>query len=406
MTVTSLRALTRKALAARAKKHQIAGWHEMTKDELVVALAASYRRQLNRNRNGTSNSGSTPNGARNGSRTGSPSNGASHNGSTRSGSTHSGSTHSGSVHNGSAPNGQRHDLERDGKSDRRYFHGGPLRDRRLLKSSIGSSTPEAARDSLIAEGTDPCWVHVRWTLSRDTLTRAEAALGVQWHHAVPVLRILDVTADDSGMATQTRVGDVDIHGDVDHWYVPVDPAPRKYRIQIGYRAPNGFFFVMAHSNRVQTPRPGAHSLQTRLRKAGNRTNGTTDMAVDLEKRPTYDLRALPTSKLPIPRVSSSSNGSDDGEAETPSEPPVELRLHAELILHGSTDPHVELKLLGERIPVSRDGTFSQRFTLPEGRQVIDAVATTRNGCHQRTIVLGIERNTKELEPQWFDQIDS
>jgi hypothetical protein len=43
--------------------------------------------------------------------------------------------------------------------------------------------------------------------------------------------------------------------------------------------------------------------------------------------------------------------------------------------------------------------------LPEGRQVIDAVATTRNGCHQRTIVLGIERNTKELEPQWFDQIE-
>ena len=52
MTVTSLRALTRKALAARAKKHQIVGWHEMTKDELVAALAVSYRRQLGRNRNG------------------------------------------------------------------------------------------------------------------------------------------------------------------------------------------------------------------------------------------------------------------------------------------------------------------------------------------------------------------
>ena len=84
--------------------------------------------------------------------------------------------------------------------------------------------------------------------------------------------------------------------------------------------------------------------------------------------------------------------------------PVELRLHAELIVHGSTDPHAELKLLGDRIPISRDGTFSHRFSLPEGRQVIDAVVTTRNGCHQRTIVLGIERNTKELEPQWFDEI--
>ena len=125
MTVTSLRALTRKALAARAKKHQIAGWHEMTKDELVVALAASYRRQLNRNRNG----GSTLNGSRNGSRNGSSSNGTSQNG---------------SAHNGTSHNGHRHDLERDAKSDRRFFHGGPLWGRRLLKSSIGSSTPSRA----------------------------------------------------------------------------------------------------------------------------------------------------------------------------------------------------------------------------------------------------------------------
>jgi hypothetical protein len=307
------------------------------------------------------------------------------------------------VHSDTPQSLRRDALERDSKTDRRYFHGGPLRGRRLLKAAIASAAP-AAHDSLVAEGTDPCWVHVRWTLSRDTLNRAEAALGVQWHHSLPVLRVLDITGDDAGSSTQTRVCDVEIHGDVDHWYLPVDPAPRRYRIQIGYRAPNGMFFVMAQSNRVQTPRPGAHSLQTRMRKGGQRA-GSHEVAVDLEKRPTYDLRALPTAKLPVTRVVLAGNDPEAGEIEVPSEPPVELSLHAELILHGSTDPQVELKLLGERIPVSRDGTFSQRFTLPEGRQVIDAVATTRNGCHQRTIVLGIERNTKELEPQWFDQID-
>jgi uncharacterized protein len=373
MTVTSLRALTRKDLAARAKKHRIAGWHEMTKDELVAALAVSYRRQLGRGRNGLRNGNGATSRSRNGHRNG-------------------------------VSNGASSSSDRDAKSDR-YFHGGPLRGRRLLKASVATAAP-AAHDSLIAEGTDPCWVHVRWTLSRDTLNRAEAAMGVQWHHSVPVLRVLDVTGDDAGASTQTRVGDVEIHGDVDHWYLPVDPAPRRYRIQIGYRAPSGLFFVMAQSNRVQTPRPGSHSLQARLRKAGSRSNGSPEVSVDLEKRPTYDLRALPTAKLPVTRIVSNGSDPDSGETEVPSEPPVELRLHAELILHGSTDPHVELKLLGERIPVSRDGTFSQRFTLPEGRQVIDAVATTRNGCHQRTIVLGIERNTKELEPQWFDQIES
>jgi hypothetical protein len=382
MTATALRALTRKALAARAKKHQIAGWHEMTKDELVTALALSYRRQLGRSRGVPRNGIADSNGSRNGS----------------------------AAHGVPSPalgreNLGRANLDRNGKTDRPCFHAGPLRGRRLLKASIGSAAPSAARDSLVAEGTDPCWVHVRWTLSRDTLNRAEAALGVQWHHSVPVLRVLDVTGDEAGMSPQTRVGDVEIHGDVDHWYLPVDPAPRRYRVQIGYRAPTGLFFVMAQSNRVQTPRPGAHSLQARLRKGTQRTGNSPESALDLEKRPSYDLRALPTSKLPLPRVPSNGNALEPGGSEVPAGPPVELRLHAELILHGSTDPQVELKLLGERVPVSRDGTFSQRFTLPDGRQVIDAVATTRNGCHQRTIVLGIERNTKELEPQWFDQIE-
>lgn len=97
------------------------------------------------------------------------------------------------------------------------------------------------------------------------------------------------------------------------------------------------------------------------------------------------------------------NGRD--ETQVPAPVPVELRLHTELILHGSTDPHAELKLLGVQVPVSRDGTFSHRLALPDGRQVIDAVVTTRDGCHQRTVVVGIERNTKELEPLWFDDIE-
>jgi hypothetical protein len=36
--------MTRKALATRAKKQQIAGWNQMTKDELVTALSARLRR--------------------------------------------------------------------------------------------------------------------------------------------------------------------------------------------------------------------------------------------------------------------------------------------------------------------------------------------------------------------------
>jgi hypothetical protein len=38
------------------------------------------------------------------------------------------------------------------------------------------------------------------------------------------------------------------------------------------------------------------------------------------------------------------------------------------------------------------------MTLPDRRQVIPVVATTKDGVEKRTIVLAIERNTKTLDP--------
>jgi uncharacterized protein len=365
MTLSSLRGLTRKDLAGLAKKHQIAGWHQMTKDELVAALATRTRRRLN-------------GGSARGRHESTPADRFRTNG------------HGNGAH---LP-----------KSTERTLGGGHLNGRRLLKSSVDATAPENVRDLLTAEAHDPFWIHVRWTLSRDMLDRAEAALGTHWHHATPILRVFDVTNDEGASSSQVRVRDVEIHGDVDHWFLPVEHAPRTYKVQIGYRAANGLFFVMAQSNRVQTPRPGSHSLRSRENSTKHRPAGDgTGSTLDLEKMPAFDLRAFPATKAGNATAAAFICGPD---GETPMPAPVELCLHAELIVHGSTDPHAELKLLGDRIPISRDGTFSHRFSLPEGRQVIDAVVTTRNGCHQRTIVLGIERNTKELEPQWFDEINA
>jgi uncharacterized protein len=369
MTLSSLRALNRKALTTLAKKHQVAGWHEMTKDELVAALAVRLRRRVRAGRAAIrGRQASTP------------------------------------VEADRLRESSRPDADARTKVARRVLGGGHLNGRRLLKPSVVATAPSDVRDLLTAEGRDPCWIHVRWTLSRDTLARAEAALGMQWHRALPILRVFDVTADDATISSQVRVRDVEIHGDVDHWYLPVEHAPRTYQVQIGYRAPSGLFFVMAQSNRVQTPRPESYSLRSREAGMQRPMAGVSGSAFDLEKMPSYDLRALPTAKLGNGHATGAAAAGEEGETVSP--PPVELRLHAELIVHGSTDPQAELKLLGDRVPISRDGTFSHRFSLLEGRQVIDAVVTTRNGCHQRTIVLGIERNTKELEPQWFDEINA
>ena len=61
-----------------------------------------------------------------------------------------------------------------------------------------------------------------------------------------------------------------------------------------------------------------------------------------------------------------------------------------------------MTLQGEPVQLRPDGTFTVRFSLPDSRQIIPAVAASADGVEERTIVLAVERNTKELEPMIHD----
>ena len=75
-----------------------------------------------------------------------------------------------------------------------------------------------------------------------------------------------------------------------------------------------------------------------------------------------------------------------------------FQLDAELIVYGSTEPSAHVTLLGEPVQLRPDGTFTMRFGLPDKRLIIPATATSGDKAEERTIVLAVERNTKELEP--------
>jgi hypothetical protein len=57
-----------------------------------------------------------------------------------------------------------------------------------------------------------------------------------------------------------------------------------------------------------------------------------------------------------------------------------------------------LTLSGEPVALRPDGTFVMRLPFPDKRQVLPAVACSRDGTRQRTIVVAVERNTKVMEP--------
>ena len=64
--------------------------------------------------------------------------------------------------------------------------------------------------------------------------------------------------------------------------------------------------------------------------------------------------------------------------------------HERSIIHRDLKP--------SNIKLRPDGTFTVRYSMPNARQVIPAVAASANGLEQRTVVLAVERNTKTMEP--------
>ena len=140
----------------------------------------------------------------------------------------------------------------------KYDVGVPTRD---LSAKVPKDLPAGyGKDRIVVMVRDPYWLHCYWELTRHAIQRAEAALGQEWHTAKPILRLLDVSSHDTTSTSESIVRDIDIHGGCNNWYIDVSNPPRSYRVDIGYLARSGRFYVLARSNVVTTPRAGVSDV--------------------------------------------------------------------------------------------------------------------------------------------------
>src|SRR5207244_8741329 len=76
----------------------------------------------------------------------------------------------------------------------------------------------------------------------------------------PTLPLLGVSSQDTTSTAEARLRDIDIHGGCNNWYIDVSNPPRSFRVDIGYLARSGRFYVLARSNVVVTPRAGVSDV--------------------------------------------------------------------------------------------------------------------------------------------------
>ncbi len=247
----------------------------------------------------------------------------------------------------------------------------------------------------------PYWLHVYWELTPSGVVRAQAALGELWHTAKPILRLLTVSSPGASTASERVVRDIAIHGGVTNWYVDVVEPPQTYRMEIGYLATGGRFFSLARSNTVVTPSsPVDEKLDNHWSEVVQDCDKIYAMSGGYSPEVnSSELQEVLEERLRRPVGSSIGNRYGTGaEYLVMRERAVQFKVDAEMVLHGTTHPEAQVTLQGAPLKLRPDGTFSVRLELPNRRQVIPLVASTKDGASQRTIVVAVERNTKVMEP--------
>lgn len=71
-----------------------------------------------------------------------------------------------------------------------------------------------------------------------------------------------------------------------------------------------------------------------------------------------------------------------------------FNVNAELIVYGATEPTAEVAIGGRRIRLRQDGTFSFRFSLPDGDYQLPITAISQDGMEQRFAGLTFRRATE------------
>ena len=243
---------------------------------------------------------------------------------------------------------------------------------------------------------DPWWIFSYWEIRRDKeeeVTRKIEASGDK--QVKSVLRVYDVTDVNFNGKNAHTYFDIDLRGLANNWYINVGKPDRSWIVEIGIVTKKGDFYLLARSNTVKTPRFGMSDQldaewmmpEEEYWKMFSLSGGFGVGKGSLE------VRELIKKRLEE-QITSGAVSSGASFFRKPAERKFWLVVNCELIVYGATEPDAKVTVQGKPISVRGDGTFSLRFALPDGKQVIPVEATSNDGIDTRRITPIVTRKTE------------
>jgi hypothetical protein len=244
---------------------------------------------------------------------------------------------------------------------------------------------------------DPWWVFVYWEIRREKeeeIYRKIASDGDE--PSGHVLRVYDITDINFNGRNAHSYFDIELKGLASNWYINVGSPDRSWIVDIGIVTRKGNFYVLARSNAVRTPRHGMSDKldaewmipEDEYWKMFGISGGFGIGKGSLEVREMVKKRL--EEQITSAQISSGSGASIHRRIEKKK---FWLVVNTELIVYGATEPDAKVTVQGKEISLRPDGTFSLRFALPDGKQVIPVEATSSDKTDKRRITPVVTRKT-------------
>ena len=291
---------------------------------------------------------------------------------------------------------------------------------------------------------DPHWLYAHWDLTRPQQSR----LNTQSADGHLVLRVFADKIEGHPLY------EIHVHPESRHWFIHVEQAGSSYAAELGYYSAVGRWMrVSASSPTVTPPDAIAEEAETEfatipfelpfarlveliksavgenfslaqaveeLRRNGHPElpkvvtapatpwtpmqeqalmkiisvdemrrvwMGSLEITELIRRRLSQEMSSLGLSSLSLSSLSSAFGGM--GRAKG-----FWFNVNAELIIYGATEPDAKVTLGGRVIKLRPDGSFSYRFSLPDGKFELPAVAVSADGTDTRAAHLSFQRATE------------
>jgi len=246
---------------------------------------------------------------------------------------------------------------------------------------------------------DPHWAFSYWEVTQAKLESERAALDGAGRDAWLALRLYDVTDVAFDGSNAHGHYDIGIYDRVGNWYINTGMPGRSFVVDLGLKTGDGRFVTLARSNAVRTPSDGPSHVTDEqwvsAREESERIFALSGGYGTLTGLSSADVRLAAGGGV---QFGIASPGMGSLALMSPGMRRERARgfwfvLNTELIVYGATEPDAKVTVQGRPVNIRPDGTFSLRFSLPDGTQLIPVSAASADGVETRWITPEVKRAT-------------